>query len=57
MDDLIKLERMKLWRQAFVAHTSSRHAESSINKARSWANAAVDAFDEMFKQNVGQAEP
>ena len=52
MDDLIELERMKLWRQAFVAHTS-RHAEATSHKAQHWANAAVNAFDEKFKPKVG----
>ena len=53
MDDIIKLERMRLWREAFVAYTVSRPTVGDIERAQFWAGAAVDAFDAKFQQNDG----
>ena len=53
MDEVIKVERMRLWREAFVAYTVSRPTVVNIERAQFWAGAAVDAFDAKFKQNDG----
>ncbi len=51
IDTLVQLERMKVWRQAFVAFTQSTGTASWSDgavRASQWADAALRAFDKQF---------